>query len=130
MGNYLKQLTFKGRINAHVYPWLHVIQVCLHPHTMTAKDKCSTKKQHRPKAEQTKAKKGNFSHWDKFIRWSTGMRLRILFKEKLEILTTTKKKKNTRRRMCNTRICAQCAPLITFIPTSGDRGYTDSLHIK
>lgn len=50
-------VNIQSRINAHVYPWLPVIQVCLHPHTMTAKDKCSTKKQHRPKAEQQRQRK-------------------------------------------------------------------------
>lgn len=83
------------------------------PHTMTAKDKCSTKNSTEQKQSNKEQRKGNFSHWDKFIRWSIG--IRNLFKEKFEILTVTTKGETTQEGGWVTQISAQCATLFTLI---------------
>lgn len=69
--NYLKWLTFKGRINAHVPPRLHVTQVCTPHHDSQGQ------MQHQETAESKKQsnkdqREGMFSHLlDKYSKPST-----------------------------------------------------------
>lgn len=77
MENYLKWVTFKGRVKAHVYPQLqftslfapHLDSPGLTQHQDTAQSEKQSNKEQR---------KGNFSHHDKLIRGSTGTRLGVL----------------------------------------------------
>lgn len=95
MGNYLKWLTVKGRIKAHVHPQLQFTKVCL-PHTLTAQDKCSTKKQHRVKSRATKSREKETSVIEK--RSSEGAQeLDWTLREAWDTSNQT-----THRRMCST----------------------------
>lgn len=93
---------------------------------MTAKDKCSTKKQHRAKSRATKSRKKETS----VIETSSSDEaqesdLGFFLKKSLRLLTitTTKKKNNTKRGMCNTHIFAPGASGITHISNlGGQRG--------